>query len=86
MQRRMLVLCVHCVFHALPSCHHHCSSSHISCIGHAASEEAALGSLARVIRSFGSPEPLSQEGFDAKQEEEPHNKEEEEEMLVRKRL
>ena len=43
MQRRMLVLCVHCVFHALPSCHHHCSSSHISCIGHAASEEAALG-------------------------------------------
>ena len=36
--------------------------------------------LAEVIRSFGSPEPPSQEGFDAKQEQEPHTKEEEEDV------
>ncbi|CAE7576129.1 unnamed protein product [Symbiodinium sp. CCMP2592] len=36
-------------------------------------------SLAQVIRSFGSPERPSQEGFGAKPEEEPHTKEEVEE-------
>ena len=83
MQRRMLVLCVYCVFHALPSCHHHCSISvqaRASAMQPQKRQRLETGlSLAEVIRSFGSPEAPSQEGFDAKQEEEPHTKEEEEE-------
>ena len=55
-------------------------SSDSACIGHAASEEAALGNRLEPCPghpSFGSPEPPSQEGCNAKQAEELHTKEEE---------